>query len=70
MSEPEEDVEEQEDVTYRDQLIAVAMHAVIVNGWGDLSPADYHISIAEAAVNIADATLALSYYEEQEEEDE
>ena len=68
MQEPEEDVEELEDVTYRDQLIAVAMHAVIVNGWGDLSPEDYHISIAEAAVNIADATLALSMQDEEEDE--
>ena len=64
-----EEEEELEEVSYRDQLIAVAMHAVICNGWDQLGPNDYHISVAEAAVNIADATLALSYHT-QEEEDE
>ena len=68
LEELKEDEEELEELTYRDQLIAVAMHAVTVNGWGDLSPEDYHISIAEAAVNIADATLAVSMQEYEEDE--
>ena len=68
MSEPEVE-EELEDLTYRDYLIAIAMHACASNAFGDLGEDSYHVSIAEAAVNIADATLAYSQYDLEEEDE-